>query len=83
MSAREDYRSIRCSHAYAYRLQSGEVSPLVGKSFYVFISVMNLFLISMFWSFLLEIFDAGQSKRLFGFAAAAAPALALALALAP
>jgi len=44
---------------------------------------MNLFLISMFWSFLLEIFDAGQSKRLFGFAAAAAPALALALALAP
>jgi AAA family ATP:ADP antiporter len=31
---------------------------------------MNLFLISMFWSFLLEIYDSAQSKRLFGFIAA-------------
>jgi len=45
-------------------------SPLVGKSFYVFISVVNLFLISMFWSFLLEIFDKDQTKRLFGVIAA-------------
>jgi AAA family ATP:ADP antiporter len=43
----------------------------------VFISVMNLFLISMFWSFLLEIFDSGQSKRLFGFIAAGGSAGAL------
>lgn len=59
-------------------IQGGAISPVVGKSFYVFISVMNLFLISMFWSFLLEIFDSGQSKRLFGFIAAGGSAGALA-----
>ena len=59
-------------------MQGGEtMSPLAGKCFYVFISVMNLFLISMFWSFLLEIFDTGQSKRLFGFIAAGGSAGAL------
>jgi AAA family ATP:ADP antiporter len=51
--------------------------PLVGKSFYVFISVVNLFLISVFWSFLLEIFDRGQTKRLFGVIAAGGSAGAL------
>ncbi|HEY8540575.1 MAG TPA: MFS transporter [Steroidobacteraceae bacterium] len=57
---------------------SGEhVDPLIGKVFYVFISVVNLFLISMFWSFLLELFDTGQSKRLFGIIAAGGSAGAL------
>lgn len=64
--------------AIGLEIQGGDITPLAGKSFYVFISVMNLFLISMFWSFLLEIFDAGQSKRLFGFIAAGGSAGALA-----
>lgn len=49
---------------------SDTVDPLTGKFFYVFISVVNLFLISMFWSFLLELFDREQTKRLFGVIAA-------------
>jgi len=53
-------------------------SPLLGKVFYVFISVVNLFLLSMFWSFLLELFDRGQTKRLFGVIAAGGSAGALA-----
>jgi AAA family ATP:ADP antiporter len=53
-------------------------NPALGKSFYVFISVVNLFLLSMFWSFLLEIFDKGQTKRLFGVIAAGGSAGALA-----
>jgi len=55
----------------------GEFNPLVGKFFYVFISVLNLFLISMFWSFMLELFDKGQAKRVFGviFAGGSAGAL--------
>ncbi|HET8700012.1 MAG TPA: hypothetical protein VFO94_21185, partial [Gammaproteobacteria bacterium] len=40
---------------------AGDFNPLVGKTFYVFISVVNLLLLSMFYSFLLEIFDRGQS----------------------
>jgi AAA family ATP:ADP antiporter len=59
-------------------LQSGGMTPLIGKVFYVFISVMNLMLLSMFWSFLLELFDKGQTKRLFGVIAAGGSAGALA-----
>jgi AAA family ATP:ADP antiporter len=53
-------------------------NPALGKFFYVFISVLNLFLVSMFWSFLLELFDRGQTKRLFGVIAAGGSAGALA-----
>ncbi len=42
----------------------------VGSTFYVWISVLNLMLVSVFWSFLLELFDSAQAKRLFGFIAA-------------
>lgn len=59
-------------------LQGDQVNLLVGKFFYVFISVVNLFLISMFWSFLLELFEKEQTKRLFGVIAAGGSAGALA-----
>jgi AAA family ATP:ADP antiporter len=55
-----------------------QIDPLIGKFFYVFISVVNLFILSIFWSFLLELFDSGQSKRLFGVIAAGGSAGALA-----
>jgi AAA family ATP:ADP antiporter len=42
----------------------------VGQFFYVWISVLNLFMVSVFWSFLLEFFDGGQTRRLFGVIAA-------------
>lgn len=51
-------------------MRGENVNILVGQFFYVFISVLNLFLISMFWSFLLELFEKEQTKRLFGFIAA-------------
>lgn len=41
-----------------------ELNIVVGQFFYVFISVLNLFLISMFWSFMLELLDRQQIKRL-------------------
>lgn len=53
------------------------IDLLAGKFFYVFISVVNLLLISMFWSFLLELFDRSQTKRLFGVIAAGGSAGAL------
>jgi AAA family ATP:ADP antiporter len=62
----------------AAALQGGTIEPVIGKFFYVFISVLNLFLISMFWSFLLELFESGQTKRLFGVIAAGGSAGALA-----
>jgi ATP:ADP antiporter, AAA family len=48
----------------------GEQTPIVGRVFYVWVSVFNLFVISVFWSFMADLFDAGQAKRLYGFIAA-------------
>lgn len=53
-------------------------SVAAAQFFYVFISVLNLFAISVLWSFLLELFDSGQVKRLFGIVAAGGTAGALA-----
>ena len=41
--------------------------PTAARVFYVAISVVNLLLVSMFWSFILEILSSEQSKRLVGF----------------
>jgi AAA family ATP:ADP antiporter len=51
-------------------IQVDEGNMQVGTFFYVWISVLNLMLVSVFWSFLLEMFDREQTKRLFGFIAA-------------
>ena len=70
--------SPSCFGLVGVAMQTGGMTPLIGKVFYVFISVMNLMLMSMFWSFLLELFDKGQTKRLFGVIAAGGSAGALA-----
>jgi AAA family ATP:ADP antiporter len=36
-----------------------------GAVFYVWVSVFNLFVVSVFWSFMADLFDSGQAKRLF------------------
>jgi AAA family ATP:ADP antiporter len=59
-------------------LRVNEGSIAVGQFFYVFISILSLFLTSVFWAFLLELFDSGQAKRLFGVIAAGGTAGALA-----
>jgi len=58
-------------------LQSHSKNVAVGQFFYVFISVLSLFLVSVFWSFLVELFDSGQAKRLFPVIAAGGTAGAL------
>lgn len=39
----------------------------VGYTYYVWLSVVNLFMTSVFWSFMVDIFDFGQGKRMFAF----------------
>jgi AAA family ATP:ADP antiporter len=51
-------------------LRADPENLLVSRVFYVGISVINLLLVSVFWSFLLELFVGEQTKRLFGFIAA-------------
>jgi AAA family ATP:ADP antiporter len=40
--------------------------------FFVWVSVFNLFVVSVFWSFVVDVFDGDQGKRLFGYLAAGA-----------
>jgi ATP:ADP antiporter, AAA family len=37
----------------------------LGVVFFVWVSVFNLFVVSLFWSFMADIFDSGQARRLF------------------
>jgi AAA family ATP:ADP antiporter len=60
---------------------------LVAEAFFVWISVFNIFAVAVFWSFMADLFESEQSKRLFGFIAAggqagamAGPAMAIVLA---
>jgi len=49
----------------------------VARVFFVWISVFNLFAVSVFWSFMADLFTSEQGKRLFGFIAAGGSAGAL------
>lgn len=42
----------------------------IARAFFVWLSVVNLFWLSVFWSFMADIFSREQSHRLFGFIAA-------------
>jgi len=50
--------------------KTGFTQVYVARAFYVWVSVYNLFVISVFWSFMSEIFSSDQAGRLFAFIAA-------------
>jgi AAA family ATP:ADP antiporter len=54
-----------CLASFGWALGQSPDNAVVLRVFYVFISVMNLMTVSIFWSFLLEVFDSTQAKRLF------------------
>jgi AAA family ATP:ADP antiporter len=49
----------------------------VARVFFVWVSVFNLFAVSVFWAFMADLFSSEQGKRLFGFIAAGGSAGAL------
>jgi AAA family ATP:ADP antiporter len=44
----------------------------IGRAFFIWVSVYNLFVVSIFWQMNVDLFDPEQGKRLFGFIAAGA-----------
>ncbi len=44
----------------------------VGRAFFIWISVFNLFVVSVFWQLMVDLFSSEDGKRLFGFIAAGA-----------
>lgn len=57
---------------------SGLTHAWVARAFFIWTSVFNLFIVSVFWSFMTDLFTDTQAKRLFGFVAAGGTAGALA-----
>jgi len=55
-----------------FKTTTGDTNIWVGRVFYVWTSVFNLFVVSVFWQFMVDVFTSEQGKRLFGFLAAAA-----------
>ncbi|GAB4190558.1 MAG: MFS transporter [Wenzhouxiangellaceae bacterium] len=54
-----------------YALFELQVAPqAVTRIFFVWLSVFNLFVVSVFWSFMVDIYNSSQARRLFGLIAA-------------
>src|SRR5437764_2930632 len=51
------------------RIVSPQWQWLLARSFFVWVSVFNLFATTLFWAFMTDLFTAEQGKRLFGFIA--------------
>lgn len=58
--------------AVAIYLADGESLIWVGRVFFVWLSIFNLFVVSIFWATIVDVFTTEQGKRLFGFIAAGA-----------
>jgi len=54
-----------------------ERSPMVTRAFFIWVNVFNMFIVSLFWSFMTDVFSKGQAKRLFAFIAAGGTAGAI------
>lgn len=54
---------------FLFRTQSPD-TVLINKGFYIWVSVFSLFNLSVFWSFMTDIFSKEQARRLFGVIAA-------------
>ncbi|WP_448110548.1 NTP/NDP exchange transporter [Pseudomonas lini] len=65
------YRLIALSMLVFGVLITNHIAPVaVGRVFFVWISIYNLFIVSIFWSVLVDRFSSEQGRRLFGFIAA-------------
>lgn len=65
------YRFVALTMVVFGVLIANQIAPLtVGQVFFVWISIYNLFIVSIFWSVLVDRFSTEQGQRLFGFVAA-------------
>src|SRR5580704_3992270 len=58
--------------ALALYAATPEQTIWVGRIFFIWTSIFNLFVVSIFWQMIVDIFTSEQGKRLFGFIAAGA-----------
>ena len=58
--------------AALFHLADAAQTVWVGRAFFIWVSVYNLFVVSIFWQMNVDLFSPEQGKRLFGFIAAGA-----------
>jgi AAA family ATP:ADP antiporter len=58
--------------AVALHFADQEQTIWVGRAFFIWVSIYNLFVVSIFWQLNVDLFSPEQGKRLFGFIAAGA-----------
>lgn len=68
---------IACLLLFFGLFRSGLSHAWVARGFFIWASVFNLFIVSVFWSFMVDLYSDAQAKRLFGFIAAGGTAGAL------
>ena len=59
-------------------MQSGVAPARIAQAFFIWVSVFNLFVVSVFWSFMADLFRNEQARRLYGFISAGGSVGALA-----
>ena len=69
---------IACILGLFALLRSGAAAPWAPAAFFIWLSVFNLFVVSVFWSFMADVWREEQARRLFGVIAAGGSAGALA-----
>ena len=50
--------------------ETGTAPTATARAFFIWLSVFNLFVVSVFWSFMADLFNNSQARRLYGFIAA-------------
>jgi AAA family ATP:ADP antiporter len=58
--------------AVALKITTPEQNIWVGRIFFIWTSVFNLFVVSVFWALMVDVFNSEQGKRLVGFISAGA-----------
>lgn len=51
---------------FTQAIDSGESTIWLGRAYFVWVGVFNLFVVSVFWSFMADIYTREQGRRLFG-----------------
>ena len=69
---------IACILGLFALLRGGAAAPWAPAAFFIWLSVFNLFVVSVFWSFMADVWHEEQARRLFGVIAAGGSAGALA-----
>lgn len=61
------YRFFVANVLAFYLALMGPWKPLAAKAYFVWVSVFNLFAVSVFWALMADLWSSRQAKRLFGF----------------